>query len=689
MPPHGIPLDATVDGFDVAQPAVERLRYFAERAAGGTGLIIHSTQAGTPREQDHVFENAVPEEFIPSYRRTAEAVHAHNVPIFAEIWYVNWLFKRWSKLGPEAPALAPSAIPNVFMPGVRREMTRREIKLMVESFASTTRNVREAGYDGIELHVSHGSVVEYFLSTYFNFRTDEYGGSLENRARFLIKLLEAIKSEISDEMALGMRITVDELLPGALAESDVKEAIAYIVNQGLLDFVDLDISVEPAQLDLMTTGMLEPVMWNADRIGRVREACGSLPVLGTPGRVTSIADCERLVDEGKTDMVGIVRGLIAEPELVNKARDGRERERRICVAVNACVTLTAGWGCAINPAGRREAIWGELNKTAAPEKNVAVVVGGGPAGLEAARVAAERGHEVTLFERASRVGGLVKPWAGLPGREAMLSLPNYFIGRLGDLGVDVHTGVEADVDTVLAWRPDVVVLATESRYRTDGLSGFVPKPLPGADRDIVVSVEDAMSGAKAFSGKVVVLDDEGMHTGPGIAELAAAAGAETIYVTRHLTVTSYIPRFTRAAAIRLHKAGVDVQTGTYIREVGDGAVTTFDILTGKKREIVGVSSVVLATARVPNDPLSEELDGKVPYVYLVGDALAPRSLRASTYEGHRFAYAIASRTCPAACSMHSSRRIAAPPVPHPRLGRRPHSPPSESVLPRKGREAGY
>jgi 2,4-dienoyl-CoA reductase-like NADH-dependent reductase (Old Yellow Enzyme family) len=650
MPPHGIPLDSTVDGFDIAQPAVERLHYFAERAAGGVGLIIHSTQAGAPRGQENVSENAIPTEFIPSYRRVAETVHAYNVPIFAEIWYVNWLFKRWGKLAPEAPALAPSALPNAFMPGTRREMTKREIKLMIQGFGTAARNLREAGYDGIELHVSHGSIVEYFLSTYFNFRTDEYGGSVENRARFLIESLEAIKAELSDEMALGMRITIDErldqALPGALSEGDVKEAITHIVKQGLLDFADLDISVEPEQLDLMTTGMLEPVMWNAERIGRVREACGDLPVLGTPGRVTSIADCDRLIGEGKTDMVGIVRGLIAEPELVNKARDGRERERRICVAVNACVTLTAGWGCAINPAAGREELWGEVNRKPAPEQKRVVVVGGGPAGLEAARVAAQRGHEVTVLERSPRVGGLVTPWAKLPGREAMLSLPNYFSGRLTDLGVDVRTGVDADLDTVLDLNPDVVVVATGSKYRSDGLSGFIPKPLAGADRDIVISVDDAMSGQYAFSGKVVVLDDEGMHTGPGIAELAAAAGAEAIYVTRHHTVTSYIPMFIRAATIRLADAGVDIRTGTYIREVGDGSVTVFDVMTGKDEVIDGVTGVVLATARVGVDTLSEALEGKVPYVYLVGDALAPRSLRAATYEGHRFAFAIGEPDMP-------------------------------------------
>jgi hypothetical protein len=228
----------------------------------------------------------------------------------------------------------------------------------------------------------------------------------------------------------------------------------------------------------------------------------------------------------------------------------------------------------------------------------------------------------------------------------MQSLPNYFTGRLTDLGVDVRTGTTADEAMILALAPDVVVVATGSSYRTDGLSGFVPKPIPGADRSTVVPADGVLDGSVRVSGKVLILDDEGYHTGAGLAEVAAAAG-QAVYVTRHFTTAAYIPIFTGAATSRMRSAGVDIQTGTYVREIKDGSVVLFDIMTGEERELDGIDHVILVTARQPVDELSEALEGKVPYVYLIGDALAPRSLRAAIYEGHRYGRVIGEDQMPA------------------------------------------
>jgi len=665
MAPHGIPLEAPTPGRAAyAEPAEERVHYFAERAAGGVGLIIHSTQVAPFAVQDNLAENPGLPESIPSYRRVAEAVHEHGAKLMAEIWYVNWIPKRWEKLGPEAPGLAPSVAQNLAWPSVRRQMTKEEIRRLVDAHATAARHLREAGYDGIELHVSHGSIVEYFLTPYWNRRTDEYGGSLENRARLMLETLEAIRGELGDRMALGVRINADELLPGGVDEEQTRAVIRLLEATGLLDFVDIDVSVEPEQAHLMTTGMFDPTLHNADRVARVGAAAGALPVLATPGRITNLVDAEHLIAKGVADVVGAVRGLIAEPALVNLARDGREHHGRVCVAVNACVDpQKVGWGCAINASAAREVRWSERDVAAAPRPTTVVVVGGGPAGLEAARIAAIRGHRVTLIEREPRIGGGVALWGDLPGRGSMRAIAGYFERRLADLGVALVTGTEAGAAAVLERSPEVVVLATGSRYDRQGISGFAPWPVPGWDRDIVSTPEDVLHGAVAQPRRAVVLDDEGFHTGCGVAEVLAAAGAEVTYVTRKATVAAGLGIAIRYVAARLRSHGVAVHSGHYVREIGDGSVTVFDVATGDERRLEAIDRVVLCTMRTPRDELHAALEAEVPYVYLVGDALAPRGLREATYEGHRFGRVIGEPDMPASVIEELFRANAGAPRP--------------------------
>jgi 2,4-dienoyl-CoA reductase-like NADH-dependent reductase (Old Yellow Enzyme family)/thioredoxin reductase len=648
MSPHGIALEAPSANFDSAEPAINRIYYFAERAAGGTGLIIHSTQISPGQPQVPLAESICHPEHVLSYRRVAEAVHGHGAKIMAQLWYVNWLQKRWEKLGPLAPALGPSATQNLYMPWVRRAMTTHEINRMMELYRVASRHVREAGYDGIQLHVAHGSIVEYFLTPHHNKRTDEYGGSFENRARFMMEALEVCKSEISDEMALGIRINADELMTGGMNEEDTKETLRYVVKSGLIDFVDLDVSMEPEQAQLMTTGMFDPVMHNAERVARVREAAGPLPVLATPGRVTTVAQAEQLIATGVTDMVGIVRGLVAEPELVNKARDGREEELRVCVAVNACVSqLSPGWGCAINPAAGREQRFSDRLTGPAPSRHRVVIVGGGPAGLEAARVAATRGHHVTLLERDVQLGGGVSLWAELPGRGVMKSLVNFLNRRMTDLNVDVRTGTEANAEAVLSLKPEVVIVATGSRYRRDGSNGFSMAPIEGWEKDFVIGPEDVIRKKIATTGRVLVLDDEGMHAAAGVAELMARGGAQVDYVTRHIMLAPHLEMAIPYVAQRMAEAGVTVHTLRFLKEIGDHSATTYHTGTKEEHVIEGLEYVVLATMREPVDDLYEQLSGQVGHVYLVGDALAPRTLKEATYEGNRFARVIGEPDMPA------------------------------------------
>jgi 2,4-dienoyl-CoA reductase-like NADH-dependent reductase (Old Yellow Enzyme family)/thioredoxin reductase len=650
MSPHGVPLEAPVPGHGTHNlPAAEHAYYFAERAAAGVGLLFHSTHVGTFALQPQLAASPGLPASIPSYRRVAEMVHEHGAKIMAELWYVPWQYHRWEALGPDAPQLAPSPVQNFTSPYTRYAMRKHDIERVLKEHGNAVANLRQAGYDGVELHVSHGALLEYFLSPYHNKRTDEYGGTLENRARLLREALEVARDAAGSEMAVGIRITADQLLPGGNGEEQTAAALSHLESTGLLDFVDIDISVEPEQHYLMTTSFFVPKLHNAERVARVGAALKSLPVIATPGRVTSVAEAEQLLEAGSLQMVGAVRALIADPNLVRNAREGREDQTRVCVAINHCTGNPTGmpvFGCAINPTAGREERWGDRSFAPAPTAMKVVVVGGGPAGVEAATTAARRGHQVTLLEGRDHLGGGVALWAMIPGREHLTSLTTWWTEQLQQHGVDVRTGVRADVEAVLAESPDVVVVATGSVYARTGESGYAPRELPGFDRSFVHGPEEIIRGEVTLGGRVVVLDEEGYHTTVGVAEIAARAGAEVQLITRHPAVGHAIGRDSRFVVSRLRKLGVRLRPLHTVSKIGDRTVTVAD-LGAEEFELVGdVDAVVLGTMRKPVDELADLLAERVEYVYPIGDALAPRSLKEATYEGHRFGRVIGESEMP-------------------------------------------
>ena len=375
----------------------------------------------------------------------------------------------------------------------------------------------------------------------------------------------------------------------------------------------------------------------------MRGAVGDVPVLSVIGRLTSIEEAEAILESGICDMVGAARALIAEPDLVRNARDGNEERSRTCITCNWC--MEANWlgaqGCSINPASFRERLWGgrTFEEPAATASKV-VVVGGGPGGLEAARVAAIKGHDVVLFESRDSLGGGLRVWATLPGREWFQQAVDWWTSELRHLGVDVRLGTEATAETVLAESPDAVIVATGSRYSPTGRSGFLNNELEGHDRDFVHRPEDILLGGVRPKGKVVILDGEGIHTGVGIAEMLAGDGAQVELVASAFAPVSMNLMGTQEVGFivgRLKAAGVVLSTSTWLRSIGEHNVTVYDVFTQQERTIEGVDAVVLATSREPIDALTEALDGKVAQLFTIGDALAARPMAAASYEGQMFA----------------------------------------------------
>ena len=647
MPPHGHPFWVGVPGLADKMPAAEAAFYYRERAAGGVALIFFSTMM-IPMIGGH--GSPTSESSVESYARLADVVHEEGAKIIAEVMYGGSAVGRWEPVGPTAPALGASLSQQYNGPTVRRPLNVDEIKLIIERYATTTRRLREAGWDGVEVHASHGVLMEHFISTYFNRRDDAYGGDLAGRCRFLVEALEAVQSELGPEMAVGMRICADELIAGGIDAAATREILEYLAPMDLLHFVDLDCSLEPEQAHLLSTTFFEPKHHNLPHVEAVSSAAkGSMVVIATPGRVTSLAEAEEVLAGGAVDMVGIGRGHIAEPQLVINALHGNESRSRACIAGNHCFDERAkgGLGCAINPGTAREERWGVRTMVPAPSRRRVVVIGGGPGGCEAARVAAQRGHEVTVYERRPALGGALSLWAKLPGCEHLEGVAAWYARELDLLGVTVRLGVEADPHLALESQPDVVIAATGSCFSRGGESGFKQSPIPGSMQDFVYAPEDVLEHGVELSGTVVVLDDEGRHAAAGMAVVAARAGREVEYVTRYPYATPALLFNANGRYLidRMRTAGVKISTGCYISEIGDRQVTIYDTSSGAERT-VEVGSVMLATMRRPETGVADQLAGTVPYVYVIGDAASPRTLIEATYEGQRFARVIGEPTMP-------------------------------------------
>ena len=621
-------------------PDDDFIAYMTARAAGGVGLLFHSLPV-LPNVQ---FGRHCPYESrtVPAFAKLASAVHEHGSHIFAQL-SVFVREPRWGARTPPAPALAPSALPRPDGRSSSREATSADIEHIVEAFETCARNLALAGYDGVELHAAHGLFVAQFLSPYFNHRTDDFGGSAENRARLVEMLLLAIRRGIGPSGAVGVRLNCDEMLEGGFRSADAKGLLSHLETMSLLDFADLDLAVEPQQMDLAMPTYLSREVPYASHVSAVRSALDHTPVLSTLGRVRDLATADAALAAGVVDFVGIARGLIAEPDLVNNAVQSQERRSRRCIGANHCVagTQEGVWGCAINPRTGREG--DRLGPIGAPpiSKRV-VVVGGGPAGMEAARSAAVLGHQVTLIEGEAELGGQLRLWARLPGRWQLGDGVRWWADEIRRLGVSLLMGTPASRVLVEALAPNVVVVATGAEYVRD------PRivRIPGADLPHVLTPEEVLGARLGFRGKrVVVVDDEGTNVGIGISETLARGEAQVDFVTRferpaeHQTSTwetlTIVPR---ACA-----AGVTVRPHLLTRAIVVGGLQVVDLWTGEESRIEGVDHVVLVVARASRGTTGIAADLAARQVFTVGDAFSPRGLREATFEGHRAALQVGDR----------------------------------------------
>jgi mycofactocin system FadH/OYE family oxidoreductase 2 len=609
-------------------PGERHIYYLAERAKGGAGLIITEEQSVHPT--DHSYEkliDAFNPAVVPGYRRICNAVHEYETKIFAQL---NHNGTQGDGSNSRLPLWAPSPVPDVMFREVPKEMEIEDIREVIEYFCRSATHVREGGFDGIELQVGHSSLIRQFLSPLSNHRSDEYGGSLENRMRFALEVIAAVRATVGPEFTLGIRLCADEMIPGGLTLDDTKEMARRFEATGHIDFLDLSLATF-YNLYLVGGSMHTPLGYAVPLAAGMKEVV-SLPVFAT-GRINDPVMAERILADGQADMIGMVRAQICDPELANKAKEGRLEEIRYCVADNQnCygrIAMNKPIGCIQNPAVGHEKERGIGSIKPASVRKRVIIIGGGPAGLRTAAIAAQRGHQVTLYEKQAKLGGQINIAALGAGREEFAAVIRNEENQLKKLPVSIVLNKEVTAELVREQKPDAVIVAT----------GSVPKecPVPGADGPKIFNVWQALLGQADLGNRVLFIDNDGHHQATATAEHLADLGKEVYILTSSLFVGTDLgpPQDLYLTRQRLLQKGVTFTPDFAVMEIKGLEVHGFNVYSNEWQTFNGHDSIVLAMGNRAEDGLYKALKGTVKELYRIGDCVAPRKIDMAIHEGEK------------------------------------------------------
>jgi 2,4-dienoyl-CoA reductase-like NADH-dependent reductase (Old Yellow Enzyme family) len=621
----------------------EQADYFVARAAGGVGLIVMEASSVHPTAEIHgTSVHAYDAGVVPSYRELAARIHEHGTTIVVQLahqgvhmnFHKNWTY-GW----------APSLVPSVVEREIPHVLTVSDIAELVAAYAASASNAVAGDLDGVEVSASHSYLPAQFLSPYYNRRTDEYGGSLEGRFRFVREVLTAVRAAIGPDKILGLRLSGDELISFGMHVEDAIAISKLVEEGGLADYISVSAG------NMHTRHMIVPPMaaeqgYQLPFAIQIKHAIG-LPVI-VIGRITNPDMAEQVLEAGNADLIAMTRAQIAEPEFANKVLSGRVDQIRPCIGCNqGCrerFFLGKSITCTTSPMSGRELK--SKSWLPAPAHRTAVVVGGGPAGLQAAAALAEHGASVDLYEASDRLGGQVLRAAALPARSEIALIVDFLASECSRLGVRVHLDERWDTTRVVGAGPDVLVLATGSSPRSYPFAEYPGEVIPGIETARVWNVWDAVA-LEPGGTRVLVVDERGRYEGLGVGELLRQNGHEVTVVStmdvvgERVRPTGDLPML----MTRLLRSGIDIIGSQAIASVDGTTVTLRNMYdAGRTRTLEGIDDIVFVcgnqTVEVPGlEP------GAVPPEQLartrivrVGDCQAPRGLDEAIYEGMRVTY---------------------------------------------------
>jgi 2,4-dienoyl-CoA reductase-like NADH-dependent reductase (Old Yellow Enzyme family)/thioredoxin reductase len=610
------------------------IRYHVNRAKGGAALLVSEPLAFLKRQTQPKVQVWHPDAF-DGLRRWADAIRAEDSLLLAQLQDPG---RGRHHPGRSAGAIGPSALPDDLSWTMPHPLSTAEVRALIAEFAESSAILARAGFAGVEISAGHGHLFHQFLSPHSNRRDDAYGGTRENRVRLLAELLAALRDACGEGFLIGLKLPAEDGVAGSIDLAEAK-AIASLLTSGAVrpDYVTFCTGAHARSLEDHLPDRYGPTVPWRPLFRALRPHCHGVPLMAL-GRITDPAEAEAWLASGEAELIGLGRPLIADPEWGDKARRGRAHDIRYCLSCNSCwgygVMHNRSIGCVNNPRVGAADELADRFPPAAVRKRV-VVVGGGVAGLEAAWVAAARGHDVTLISRGAEHGGRTRLRAQLPGGETITSIADWQRLQAERFGVSFRWGEDATAESVLALKPDAMVLATGADLLPPD---WVPQEWRAAVPDLPTALVPLLARQARQPGTAVIHDMDHSDFTYAAAEFLTTRFDRVVIVTSRDSVAEDLWLVARQGILRrLSQRGVEVlrlHEPIWTDAIEDGALECTQVYTGAITRIEEVSFLAYATPRVPRTGLMAPLQAAGVQVIAVGDARSPQGLMEATEQGH-------------------------------------------------------
>lgn len=608
--------------------------YFVERAKGGVGLIIIGLTGVVPLDEPITkqYFSLSEDRLLPTHYHLTEAVRVHGAKIGIQL--CHWGSQMNLPEYGGKPPLSPSGILQVNVNRKAfdkpRSMRRDEVYQLIEYFARASFRAKRAGYDLVEIHAAHGYLLNSFLSQATNRRMDEFGGSLENRVRVVTEIVKEAHKLTGTDYPIGVRISAEEFIPDGITVEDSK-IIAKLLEEAGAAYINIGIGTYASHMqmnDVMRTeeGWKLPI-WDA-----IKKAVTIPTVAGGGNRHPDF--CEKIISGKSADFIGLARQMLADPYWCQKAKEGREDEINYCISCLRCLFALGGGSqvvrhCTVNPMWGREVDY--IHSLPPRSTRKVLVIGGGVAGMEAARVASMRGHNVTLYEKGKELGGQILVGSIPPGKEKLLWFRDYLVGQLKKQGVEIRLNSEARLEDVAKEKPEVVIVAT-------GAKQWVPN-IPGIKGPNVTWALEILVGRTKLEGKNIGIMGGGT-VGCETAEYLVKQGNKVSIIEMLPDIAMDMEPINRRVLLdELEKCGVMVFLKKKITEIVQDGVVVIDIETGEKQSFI-FDEIIVAVGLTPVQDLFNALEGKVEELYIAGDCNSPATILEAARDGFLLGYKV-------------------------------------------------